>query len=361
MKILFYCYPHGPADRAGYEHQIISLAEGLESIGITPKGNVNYWLKSNNEGDYLIRKQHVNNLNDFDVIVFSSVLWNYESQHLLPKELFSKTRKYKLIFIDSSDGFKTPGFDERFMDVDFVLKSHYCSRYDYPENFVPWQFGLTNRIIHYSSKNFIPFELRQKVILSNFRVGHQLRDAIEDISQKHLYQLYPKNTQIDSFDEVNSTGIDFLFWKQTGRRHYSDYYKRLGENLISNAVGGKIEKKISTKRGLTYKIIRKIDSKINFLEYDRVYQFDSWRFWESLASGCCTLHIDFKKYGMKLPITPINGLHYVGIDINDPLKAKNMLKDENKLREISENGRIWVLKNYSPSAITNRFLELITK
>lgn len=361
MNVYFYCHPHGPADKAGYEHQIIVLAEGLESMGITPKGNVNYWLKSNNEGDYLIRKYHTNDLNEFDIVVFSSTIWNYQSQHLLPKNLFSTNRKYKLIFIDSSDGFKTPGFDERFRDVDFILKSHYCIKYDYPKNFVPWQFGLTNRIIQYTSESFIPLELRQKVILSNFRVGHQLRDVVENILQEHFYEIYPKNTEADIFDDVKPNGIDYLFWKQTGRRHYPNYYKRLGESLISNAVGGTMQKRLTNKKGLHNKVIRKIDSKINFDKYDRVYQFDSWRFWESLVSGCCTLHIDFEKYGIKLPVMPVNGLHYIGIDIDHPFKALDILSDENQLRKISENGKIWILKNYSPSAITNRLLDLVTE
>src|SRR6056297_3072618 len=125
MNVYFFCYPHGPANKAGYEHQIIALAEGLESMGITPKGNVNYWLKTPHEDEYLIKKHPADDLNDYDVVVFSSTIWDYESRDLLPKKLFSADRKYKLVFIDSSDGFHTPGFDERFRDVDVILKSHY--------------------------------------------------------------------------------------------------------------------------------------------------------------------------------------------------------------------------------------------
>jgi hypothetical protein len=361
MNVYFYCYPHGPADKAGYEHQIIALAEGLDSMGVNFKGNVNYWLKSNHEEDYLIKKHHTDDLNEFDVVVFSSTIWNYKSQELLPDDLFSSNRKYKLVFIDSSDGFKTPGFDERFKDVDFVLKSHFCSKYDYPKKFIPWQFGLTNRIIEYSSNSLIPFELRHKVILSNFRVGHQLRDITEDILEKHLYQIYPKNIETDVFENEGGNDLDYLFWKQTGRRHYPSYYKRLGKSMISNAVGGTIQKQITNNNDILSRIIRKVDSKMNFFKYDRVFQFDSWRFWESLVSSCCTLHVDFEKYSMKLPVMPINGLHYIGIDIANPSKALDILRDEDQLQQISENGRKWARENYSPSAVAKRFLELMTE
>lgn len=359
MNVYFYCYPHGPADRAGYEHEIVALAEGLIELGHTPKGNVNYWLKSTKQDDYLIKQYEPKDLNEFDVIVFSSVIYDYQRQDILPKNIFDANRKYKLVFIDAADGLITPGYSEELRQVDFVLKSHYCNKYKYPKNFVPWQIGLTNRIIDYATRNSIHFDERNGMILSNFRVGHTLRQLVEDISQQLYYPIYSKNMETDRFEENSMEEIDKIFWTQTGKRHYPSYYKRLNSNIISNAVGGQVQKWTTEKTTLPARIARKIDALIPFLKYDRIYQFDSWRFWESLVSGCATMHVDFEKYGIMLQEMPINGVHYIGIDLDNPERILKCLKDKNQLRKIAENGKNWALKYYSPKAVANRFLNLL--
>jgi hypothetical protein len=38
-----------------------------------------------------------------------------------------------------------------------------------------------------------------------------------------------------------------------------------------------------------------------------IARWESWRFWESLASGCATVALDFEEYGLVLPVIPKNG------------------------------------------------------
>lgn len=359
MNVFFFCSPPGPPDNTGYEHQIIALAEGLLELGFTPKGNVNYWLRSTEEGDYLINRYEYTDLNEFDVVVFSNQVINFQGSDYLPDDLFNTDREYKLVFLDSSDGLKTPGFNKEFRNADFVLKSHYCSKYSYPENFVPWQFGLSNRVINYTQQDQVPFNEREELILSNFRVWHISRKLVEIISEQFYYDVYPKDEATESFEADTMADIDLLFWKQTGRRHYPSYYNRLNRTMISNATGGTLQKKEIVGSGLYSRLLRKLDSRFSLLKYDRIYQFDSWRLWESLVAGCCTLHLDFEKYGMELPVNPVNGLHYIGIDLDNPKKVLNILKDKERLSEISENGKNWALQFYSPKAVTERFLALL--
>ena len=94
-----------------------------------------------------------------------SYLYDYQRQDILPQNIFDANRKYKLVFIDAADGLITPGYSEELRQVDFVLKSHYCNKYKYPKNFVPWQIGLTNRIIDYATRNSIHFDERNGMIL----------------------------------------------------------------------------------------------------------------------------------------------------------------------------------------------------
>jgi hypothetical protein len=106
-------------------------------------------------------------------------------------------------------------------------------------------------------------------------------------------------------------------------------------------------------------VLRKIEQYFNFYDYDRIFQFDSWRFWESMVSGCVTLHVDFEKYGVVLPIMPENEVHYIGIDLSNFEDACRKLKSVEKFEAISCNSQRWVLENYSPKAVAKRLLSLL--
>lgn len=359
MKIHFICYPQGPAESAGYQHEIVSLAEGLTELGASVSGSENYWRNSIEEGDYLIRKSSDIDLDQYQVVVFHSTFHDYRSENLLPKQLFSSDRKFKSVFIDSSDGFSTPGYRPEFNEIDLVLKSHFNRFLKHPKNFVPWAFGLTERMRKYSAP--IVFDEREKRILANFRVKHPLRNKVEEIATKYYSSIFEKNEKIDPFDHDDLSDIDRLFWEQSGRRHYPSYYSRLGKSLLCNAVGGYLTKKTYVRRDLFFRVISKFDRKLGILPHDIIYQFDSWRFWESLISGCCTIHIDLKKYGCVLPEMPINGEHYLGIDLSKPQSILPILRDLDRLKDISNNGMAWAEKHYAPKPTAKRFLDLIAE
>ena len=47
------------------------------------------------------------------------------------------------------------------------------------------------------------------------------------------------------------------------------------------------------------------------VESSALLRWDSWRFWESLAAGCVTVHLDFDSCGFNLPEMPKAWEHYV--------------------------------------------------
>lgn len=363
MKFYFFCHPHAPADKSGYEHGIVAIAEGLIQNGIEIYGNLDYWETEPGSKEFLIKHYPYINYEDCDVIVFSSEIYNHNRLDLLPDDLFKNNRGYKLIFIDSSDfitsseGPITPGFNKEIRNVDFVLKSHYCKKYKYPSNFIPWQFGLTNRII--SSVKPMPFMDRNDEVLVNFRCKHQLRDLAEKKIMNTIYSKLAKNSQIDSFDEHDFNKLAQHYWTLTGRRHYSNYYKRLGSSKACATFGGFLQISKSNSRSVLFKILRRVDNRYSIFNYDRILQFDSWRFWESLASGCLTIHADFDKYGAVLPIMPVNGKHYLGVDFSNLEKSKKDLRQFEKYEYIANNGREWVLNHYSPAKVAERLLNLL--
>lgn len=91
-----------------------------------------------------------------------------------------------------------------------------------------------------------------------------------------------------------------------------------------------------------------------------VLRWDSWRFWESLVSGCVTLQLDFDLYGFELPVMPENWKHYIGIDLaNMDTFLERMMDERARLPEIAWCGREWALTHYSPQAVAQRFLALL--
>ncbi|MBY0431318.1 MAG: glycosyltransferase, partial [Rhodospirillales bacterium] len=91
-----------------------------------------------------------------------------------------------------------------------------------------------------------------------------------------------------------------------------------------------------------------------------VDRWDSWRFWESLAAGCATVHLDFQKYGFLLPEMPRPFQHYLPIDLENPSEIVCFLRDQpEKLAEIASAGRDFALQYYSPDRVAARFLSLV--
>lgn len=89
--------------------------------------------------------------------------------------------------------------------------------------------------------------------------------------------------------------------------------------------------------------------------------WDSWRFWESLAAGCATFHVDFDKYGIQLPLMPENWRHYIGIDLDNINATVDMIADDPEILErISTEGRRWAIDNYGPVPTALRFLETLS-
>jgi hypothetical protein len=298
---------------------------------------VNYWKTDpKTEQSYLLKQIDDIRFTDCDVVVISHSVVEYGSG--LPEGLFAKSRTWATIYLDFSDGLITPAFDEPFRSFDVILKTHYNIKYDYPENFAPWQFGLSERILQAVSP--VPFQARNLTILTNFRHLHSLRNLIKEKFLPLLSEILKEDPTMESLDEIPTDEWDRLHWHQTGRRHYPAYYRRLSNSAACACFGGSVQKRM--------------------FRYNRVYQYDSWRFWESLAAGCSSFHLDLEKYGARFPVMPVNFEHYIGVDLENMKSAANRIREEKGLlARVSEKGRAWALTHYSPKAIAARFLDLV--
>lgn len=357
MRAYFITAPQGPAQRACYDHQSVALVEGLLDKSIEVSGKRSFFPVYENTRSHLIEGE-LFDFHESDVVVFSSEIFDCGYADLLPRDLYASSRNYKLVFLDNSDGFKTPGFRSEMTKVDIVLKSHYNLTQKYPSNFKPWQFGLTNRLMKYANLN--EHILRLPKLVEAFRVKHGSRNLA------HRYFLPLLNTDIaidqtlDEFDEHDSQPQERQLWEITGRRHYPAFYNRLRSSLACAAFGGDLEpswvfgnhrwrRRLSTLNDCV------THGKLN----KRIVQWDSFRFWESLICGCATIHVDLERYGALLPIMPVNYQHYIGIDFDEIGKAVLSFNDLTNIEQIALNGKVWVQENYSPSAVADRFLSML--
>ena len=365
-SVYFFCYPHGPPDRAGYEHEIVCLAEGLRQLGLPFSGNVDYWQEGNSPNDFLIRHDPRRSHRDADVVIFSSVLYDYEATALLPPDLLNPARRYRLLFIDASDGLWTPGFRDEIRACDLVLKCHYNRKYPLPDNFRPWAFGLSERIIQQLTGDPAATARgkldRKAELLINYRVEHSLRDCARKKIIPLLQGILAENRTTDTMEQENETSKDRLLWEQSGRRHSPSYYRRLLACEACSCFGGTPEKWTTHLGGRFGDCMRDLDEQYSLFHYDRIHQFDSWRLWEAFASGASVFHADLQHYGCLLPVMPVNREHYLGFNLTNPLPTVDRIRKEPGIfRRIGEAGKMWALEHYSPEAVARRFLNLLTR
>ncbi len=356
--IFFYC-------AEAYHHLSICIAEGLQELGIPFYSNINYWKISPEREDYLFRYDADVSPDDCSVVVVSHQWFNQNL--LLPENLFHPDRKYIAVYLDDMDG--PVVWNPEFRNFDLIFRTHYNQNGEYPSNCLPWQFGLSNRILKETTQ--VPsFQERSKHLLVNFRndqdvleiancwlkvnqgflrvdrgaviVDRSLRQIVREQFLPLVQKILPVEDTVDYFDLPPSDSYHYLQWTQTGQRHYPNYYKRLKESAACACFGGYAAPIGTTRKSL-------------------VEWWDSWRFWESLAAGCVTFHADFDKYGIQLPVMPENWRHYIGLDLDNFEEAVDRIASEPGILErISTSGREWAIANYGPVPTALRFLETIS-
>ncbi len=356
MKAYFYCDSFYNQELA--YHDFVCIAEGLKMLGIKCYGDRN--MCKYPTGKYLIVYDHKQSCQDADWIFFHFHMYKNgkkRANRIIRKITQKKQRKYKTVFIDAMDGVRTLGFEHGPRSCDVVLKCHYNKKYKYPKNFVPWQFGVSNRILN--AVHPLKFEARENAFLVNFRAKHQLRDYVNENIRPIVLNYLKWDNTIDNIDKEKLRGDDLFYWKQTGGRHFPSYYDRLSVTKSCACYGGVFAIPYGNYNKYTARIARNINKIVPLFKWDRVRQWDSWRLWEAWTAGCCVIHVDLEKYGCVMPVMPRNGVHYIGIDFNNLDGFESIISNPDKMREIADNGRQFVLNYYAPSKIAERLLHLL--
>jgi len=205
-------------------------------------------------------------------------------------------------------------------------------------NRYPWAFGISRATLE-KTKSPPPFAKRQRVVLRNFRPS--ANQDIRNFLDCSLVEALEKHMSVD-------------------RRIGADHFDRLQNQVACLAYGGSILSDYSDNpfyaKNSAYQAFQ---DKAKFAQPLVVTRWDSWRFWESLAAGCLTFHLDFEKYGFLLPEMPVAWKHYIPIDMADPCgTVERFVNCESQWEEIATSGREWALEHYSPKAVAQRLLRI---
>lgn len=359
--VFFYCCPPGVpnSEKTVYQHGLVCLAEGLQSLGIPFYADRDFWQTEPNANKYLFNHDSTITPDDCSIVVLHTA-W-FTAGNPLPEGLFHPKRKYVTVYIESEADAKH-GWNSEFRQFDFIFRAHYNRKFVYPKNFYPWAFGLSNRVLH-ELEDLPSFSARKSSLLVNFRLGHPLRNHI----QKHFLPRLQEVLSIDdTVDATNTPPVNpyaYLHWVQTDRRHYPSYYQRLREAAACACFGGlfinpwpldAFGPKTPHDRAINW-LLKRLN-----VQPQRILNWESWRFWEAMAAGCVVFHVDLDKYGAYLPVMPKNWQHYIGIDLDNMQSAVDRIaEDPEILQRISAAGSQWALQHYSPAPTALRFLETV--
>ncbi len=373
-RIYFYCCPE--ADNL--QDDIIGLAEGLRELGVPYYSRSNYWRLYPDRDEWLFTATPDVSPLDCDIVVFPCTYFRWVKmqsferiERPLPPELFEPNRRHRNALFDFLDGHHTISWRPEFRAFDLILRAKLNRRAWHPGNIRPWTLNLSNRVIDHTSGG-LPFAERRRACLVNFGASHPYPHGCRDLAEQRFHpglaQLLPLDRTKDDLTVIPSNPTERLLWEQTGGRFSPSYYGRLKSAQAVSCFCGDLVPPLpwhnpglllqggnrAKLRRMFYQALRILDPRS-----DRIIQWDSFRFWETLSAGAVAFHLDLDLYGVTLPVMPENWVHYVGIDLSNPLPALERLHDEPELLgQIASSGRAWALEHYSPSAAARRFLSL---
>jgi hypothetical protein len=243
---------------------------------------------------------------------------------------------------------------------DFILRTHYNRDTRYRENFVPWAYGLSERVIAATRHAGTH---RRWELLANWRHTahpHSLRLAVERTFFPAVRRVIPIDGAREHPDTPPPDPRERLWWRETGRRHWPAYYKRLSGAAACAAFGGYfVTRWPATKESLASRLLKRTLT-LSHRHTQLISQWDSWRLWESFAAGCATVHVDLAQYGCVLPVMPVNWEHYIGIDLDRCDEAIERIREDPELvARIGAAGRAWALEQYGPVATAQRLLDMV--
>lgn len=372
-RVFFYCCN----EPGNLQEDIIAVAEGLRALGIAYYANCDYWLRSTTPGDYLFRKDPNVTHRDCDVVVVTYTWPRWvrmgdfaARERPLPEGLFAPGRTWATVFMDNNDGYHTIAWEPEYRQFDAILRTKFNNRAFHPGNVRPWAYGLTERVIQ-ATEGGLPFNERTRALLVNFGASHPFAYGARDLARQRFEPKIEAVLPLDrTTDDLSAQPLDpyeALMWRQTGGRFSRSYYERLKHTQAVSCFCGHIIPPAPQRpegylvggnrarlRRLAYEALGTLDPRA-----PRAVGADSFRVWEALAAGCATINLDLAHYGVEMPVMPVNGTDYLGVDLDrvSPF-VDRLIEEPGLLEKVAAQGRAWAQTHYSPAAVARRFLAM---
>lgn len=304
----------------------LCLADGLAQLGIPIHSNIAY----QNVGicNFSFNRSDSSVLSHSKVVVTDLEDLNEQTALCLP----SFERQVFLAMNDNLSDITPP------RDIPFFC-THENRFHKLPGMRIPWAFGPSSRMIDQLRPDGSE---RLHRFIANFRPTYSqtVRQALDLCLVDRLRRIHTVDTELSDPER----------W---GDQHF----KKLRSSIGCLAYGGYFAQNLHKT---PYLAERLPPSPAVFNRDTVVLRWDSWRFWESLVAGCATAHLNFEKYGFVLPVMPVSGRDYIGIDLEDITETITLLSGTpQQLSRVGEQGRQWALTHYSPIAVARRFLQHI--
>ena len=354
--------PRGEGSPFNYPHQAVALAEGLREIGWDVAANAAAW-REGPGGAELFRPEPEAWAASADLTVVDRG-WPDQTKRPLPAWLFDANRRFRTAGLDYGDIRPAPSwcYDSQLRGLDLVLRSHYCDAFRYPANVRPWAFGPSRRILGAARRTTQAMGSKARRVAWNF----QHKEHPHDVRLWCERHLLPKLRDVVEVDETihraegAADSYEAFMWRQTCGRHSGAYFRGIAGSMAVAAFGGWFTVRASqVEGGRVFRAFRKSLRKLRW-RGNAVAQWDSWRFWEAMCCGSVPLQMDFGRFGMRLPVGPEHGRHYLGLGTPAVMAATlDALRDADRLAEIGAAGRAWAIEHYAPAPTARRLLGML--
>ncbi|MDB9496042.1 hypothetical protein PN441_15470 [Spirulina major CS-329] len=327
-----------------HDHSLaINLAVGLNALGIECFRDLQDGQLDSDSEAIGLRYDPTISPDDCEVVVVDSALLKTQTigvnqYPIFPHYLFYNDRPYFTVYLHDLDGPKDDwGFEQQF---DLVLSTHLNRHHARPQQVKPWSFGLSSRMLRLL-ETVSEWRDRTPHLLNNDRTHH---DSIQwrNVHATTPYgPLYSDTAYLNPDYSLRHLAAQRITPRLAQLWDIQPDDHRLQTIQASTAFGGFL-----TAQNQEWCL----------------HGWDSWRLWESLAAGCLTIHLDLEKYGAELPVMPENGVHYLGLNMDDLSSSMAWLQGlKPHWPEIAAAGRDWAIAHYAPMPTAQRFLDYLSE
>jgi len=278
---------------------------------------------------------------------------------------------HDILIVDASlglGGYEQAVFDiasKRYRPVVLVNMQDESNFKDYPEEYLVFCAHQNIYATRFGRIFPIGFGLSEDIIIRSNAVdlGHKSNAIV-----RNFFPSFSQSVR-NSLDLALVEGLEKYF--EVDKRHTDAdaYLTQLTSVGAVCAYGGEFMPDFRDHPYLNESWKKSGDTRYHFRSFERemvVLRWDSWRFFEAAVMGCAPIHMDFEKYGMRLPVNPVAWESYIPVDMASvsDLAAKlhtESQKDNHFIQKIGAGAREWVIANYAPKSQAAYVLDIVQK